>query len=133
MPGIGPPSLMVPVSLGELADKLTILEIKRVRIQHPQSLKNVEHEYGLLLALWNSAAPADRELSELREALKAVNEALWQIEDDIRGHERRADFGPEFVNLARAVYRTNDSRSALKRKINQLFNSEIVEEKSYGG
>jgi uncharacterized protein DUF6165 len=128
-----PLNLMVPVSLGELADKLTILGIKRVRIKDPEGLKNVEREYGLLLALWNSAAPGDTELCALRDALQAINQTLWKIEDDIRDHERRGDFGPEFVELARAVYRTNDSRSAIKRKINQLFNSEIVEEKSYSG
>lgn len=128
----GPLSVMIPVSLGELADKLTILGIKRARLKDPERLQNVEREYRLLMDRWSAGAPDDPELSELRDALRAVNESLWQIEEDIRDHERRGDFGPEFVKLARAVYRNNDSRSAIKRKINQRFNSEIVEEKSYG-
>jgi hypothetical protein len=124
-------TLMVPVSLGELTDKITILKIKRARIKNAESLKNVEHEYGLLLQLWASVAPDDRELCDLRDALQAVNETLWQIEDDIRGHEKRGDFGAGFIELARAVYGNNDRRSAIKRQINQRFNSAIIEEKSY--
>lgn len=123
---------MIPVSLGELADKLSILMIKRLRITDADRLKNIEHEYRLLNELWQSAAPRDRELSQLCDALRAVNETLWRIEDDIRGHERSGDFGADFVKLARAVYVNNDARSAIKRKINQRFNSDIVEEKSYG-
>jgi hypothetical protein len=123
---------MVPVSLGELADKITILRIKLARIKDAGRLKNIEREYGLLLDIWASAAPDERELHDLQDALQAVNEALWQVEDDIRAHEHRGDFGPEFVRLARAVYVNNDRRSAIKRTINQRFGSEIIEEKSYG-
>ena len=126
------PPLMIPVSLGELADKLSILSIKRVRITDAAALKNVEREHAVLLDLWKRAAPDSHELSALQGALQAVNQALWQIEDDIRGHEHRGDFGPEFVKLARAVYLSNDERAAIKRKINQQFNSDIVEEKFYG-
>lgn len=124
-------TVMVPLSLGELTDKITILKIKCARITDADRLRNVEHEYRLLLDLWASAAPDDPALSELRSALQAVNETLWQVEDDIRDHERRGDFGPAFVELARAVYRNNDRRAAIKRQISQRFNSEIVEEKSY--
>ena len=124
-------TLMVPVSLGELTDKITVLKIKCARIKDDERLKNVEHEYRLLLDLWASVAPDDRELSDLRDALQAINEILWQVVDDIRDHERRGDFGREFIELARAVYRNNDRRSAIKRKISQRFNSSIIEEKSY--
>ena len=78
-------------------------------------------------------APDDHQLSALQANLQAVSQVLWHIEDDIREHERRGDCGPEFVKLARAVYFNNDERSAIKRKINQQFNSDIVEEKFYGG
>jgi hypothetical protein len=81
--------------------------------------------------LWASAVPDDQDLSDLRAALQAINETLWQVEDDLRDHERRGDFGPGFVDLARAVYRNNDRRAAIKREINQRFNSDLVEEKSY--
>jgi hypothetical protein len=124
-------TLTVPISLGELTDKITILEIKCARITDPDRLHNVEHEYRLLSDLWGSSVPDDQELSDLRAALQAINQTLWQVEDDLRDHERRGDFGPGFVDLARAVYRNNDRRAAIKREINQRFNSDLVEEKSY--
>ena len=126
-----PENVMAPVAFGELIDKITILEIKRARIADPERLRNVEHEYRLLSELWAAAAPDSPELTALRNDLQAVNEALWQIEDDIRDHERRADFGPGFIALARSVYHQNDRRAALKRAINLWFKSAIVEEKSY--
>ena len=121
----------VPVAFGELIDKITILEIKRARITDPARLRNVEHEYRLLLDMWTSATPADPGLDDLRAALQTVNEVIWGIEDDIRDHERRGDFGPAFVALARGVYHNNDRRAALKREVNERLNSAIVEEKSY--
>ncbi|HWY62634.1 MAG TPA: DUF6165 family protein [Rhizomicrobium sp.] len=124
-------TLLIPISLGELTDKITILEIKRARITDPDRWHNVEHEYGLLVNLWNSVIPDDQELSDLRTALKAINETIWQVENDIRYHESRGDFGPGFVDLARAAYRNNDRRSAIKSEINRRFNSTIVEEKFY--
>jgi len=124
-------SLLVAVSWGELFDKITILEIKRVRLTDPAQCANVAHEYDRLCAARDAALPPDADIDADLAALRAVNEALWEIEDDIRGCERRKDFGPKFVALARAVYRNNDRRAAIKRRINDALGSEIVEEKSY--
>ena len=110
-------SLLIPVSWGELVDKLTILELKLARIADPAALVNVRHEHDLLRAI---AAPAldDPALAAPVAALRAVNAMLWEIEDAIRRHEARGDFGEGFVALARAVYRRNDERAAIKRAIN---------------
>ena len=124
-------TVTVPIAFGELIDKITILEIKRARIKDADRLRNVEREYQLLLGLWTSAVPDHPKLSELREALQSVNETIWQIEDDIRDHEWRKDFGPGFIALARGVYHNNDRRAAIKREINHCLNSAIIEEKSY--
>ena len=119
------------ISVGEWIDKLTILEIKLAEILERDKLANVRREYETLLA----AAPAEllsrAEIAELRERLKAVNAELWRIEDEIRVKERARDFGDEFIALARAVYVTNDRRAALKREINRVAGSGLVEEKSY--
>jgi hypothetical protein len=125
-------SPLVPVSWGELIDKITILEIKQERIAAPEARANVAREYRLLR---EAAGPvADREgVATLRAELKAVNEALWEIEDEIRAREADGDFGDEFVSLARSVYKRNDRRAALKRRLNMLLGSELVEEKSYAG
>jgi hypothetical protein len=121
------------ISVGEWIDKLTILEIKLAEILERDKLANVRREYETLLA----AAPAElltrAEIAAARARLKAVNAELWRIEDEIRVKERARDFGDEFIALARAVYVTNDRRAALKREINQLSMSELVEEKSYAG
>ncbi len=121
------------ISVGEWIDKLTILEIKLAEILERDKLANVRREYEALLA----AAPAElltrAEIAQAREKLKAVNAELWRIEDEIRVKERARDFGDEFIALARAVYVTNDRRAALKRDINLLSASELVEEKSYAG
>lgn len=119
-----------PVSWGELADKITILEIKAERIQDDVKRVNVEKELRLLrekLAL----APASDALSTLIDALRAVNLELWVIEDDIRDCERDKNFGARFIELARAVYIKNDRRAALKKEINLMLDSGIIEEKSY--
>jgi hypothetical protein len=120
----------VPVSWGELVDKITILEIKAERIDEPAKRDNVQRELDLLVAR-RAAAPASADLARLTADLKAVNLELWVIEDDIRDCERAADFGPRFIALARAVYHTNDRRAALKKDINALLGSAIQEEKSY--
>jgi hypothetical protein len=121
-----------PISWGELFDKLTILELKAERITASAALANVRHELAALQAIeLQTAAPAG--LSTLRAELANVNLTLWEIEDGIREQEQAQDFGPKFVELARAVYRVNDERAAIKRRINLLLGSEIVEEKSYAG
>jgi tetratricopeptide (TPR) repeat protein len=122
--------LLVEVSAGELLDKLTVLRIKSKRISDPQKLKNIRVEMDALAGV-RASLPPSRELTVLEEQLARVNEQLWEIEDSIRGCECEGDFGPRFVELARSVYRTNDRRAALKRAINELLGSVIVEEKSY--
>ena len=123
-------SPLVPVSWGELLDKLTILEIKKARIDTPEARANVEREWTLLSAIAGrvTAAPG---VEPLLAELRQVNEALWKIEDAIRDREAEQDFGADFVALARSVYRENDRRAAVKRRINLLLKSELVEEKSY--
>lgn len=124
--------IQIPVSYGELIDKITILEIKQVRIADPVKRGNVSHELTLLQAVWDASAAAQgAAIDDLRAALKAVNEALWQIEDDIRDKERQQDFDDGFIALARAVYHQNDRRAALKREINLRLGSTLIEEKSY--
>lgn len=124
-------AVMVPVATGELFDKLSILEIKAERIGDPARLLAVEHELRLLAAIRDALGLSGADLDAAIAELKAVNEALWAIEDDIREHEARADFGPSFIALARSVYRTNDRRAELKRAINLLTGSSISEQKSY--
>ena len=119
------------ISVGEWVDKLTILEIKLAEILERDKLDNVRREYEALL----TAAPAEwlarTEIAELRARLKAVNADLWRIEDEIRLKEREQAFDEEFIALARAVYVTNDARAALKRDINRVTHSGLIEEKSY--
>ncbi len=123
--------LSIPVSPGELLDKLTILEIKAERIREADKLANVRRELALLDAVWRDAALETEPVGRLRAELKQVNEALWQIEDDIREQERSGRFGERFIALARSVYVTNDRRAAIKKAINVELGSAIVEEKSY--
>jgi hypothetical protein len=119
---------VVPVSWGELFDKIAILEIKRVRLRSPTAVANTERELAALSAAVTRSPPG---LAELRAALAAVNQRLWTIEDRIREKEAQGDFGPEFVALARSVYRENDERVRIKRAINVLLGSGLVEEKQY--
>jgi hypothetical protein len=121
----------IPVSPGELIDKLVILEIKEARITDPAKLKNVSHALELLRKVMADKVPPSQELATLTKALKTENAALWDIEDTIRLHERRKDFGAGFVELARSVYLKNDERARLKRAIDDLLGSELVEVKSY--
>jgi len=121
---------LVPVSWGELLDKISILEIKSERIGNAYALANVRRELDRLAAAAGAAIDQPGLVEPLRR-LKAVNAALWEIEDAIRVKEREGDFGDGFVALARSVYRRNDERAAVKREINDLLESELVEEKSY--
>ncbi len=121
----------IPVSWGELVDKVTILEIKGERIADATKLKHVRQELRLLLDVLARDSALSLEGAKIRKALRAVNERLWDVEDAIRVCERRQDFGPDFIELARSVYRLNDQRFAHKRRINELAGSRLVEEKSY--
>jgi len=123
--------LLIPVSPGELIDKLTILDIKSERISDPSKLANVQRERGLLEQAWLDSGLETAAVRALRAELKAVNEKLWDIEDEIRDEERAARFGERFIELARAVYVTNDARAEIKKAINHALGSVIVEEKSY--
>ena len=123
--------IKVEISPGELIDKITILEIKIEKISDPDKLKNIKNEYRLLQQTYDKCIPASQEIRRLISKLKAVNEKLWMIEDDIRDCERRKDFDKGFIELARSVYKNNDTRARLKREINMILDSKIVEEKSY--
>jgi hypothetical protein len=120
-----------PCSFGELIDKITILRIKTERIGEPHKLANVHRELAMLERLAREDGAAAPSIDHLTDKLAAVNARLWAIEDTIRTCERDGDFGPRFVALARSVYRENDTRAAIKRAINTLTNSALVEEKSY--
>ncbi|MBT5109004.1 MAG: hypothetical protein HOM25_10000 [Rhodospirillaceae bacterium] len=124
-------TISVAVSWGELIDKITILEIKRENMTDPDQLANVGKEYELLTATRDAALPDDADMENDAKALKLINETLWKIEDDIRDCERAQDFGETFIDLARSVYRINDRRAGIKRRINETLGSELVEEKSY--
>jgi len=123
--------ITVPISPGELLDKITILRIKSQRMTDPVKLENVRIELNALEEVWRDSRFNQTQVAADIAALQSVNERLWTIEDDIREQERRKDFGPEFVRLARAVYVENDARAAIKRRINTSLGSSIVEEKSY--
>ena len=124
-------SLLIPVSAGELIDKITILRVKSERIGDPAKEANVRKELALLEKVCVQTIGAIEGLGPLTAELFAVNAALWDIEDGKRDCERRQDFGPAFIALARSVYIENDRRAAIKRRINDLTGSDIVEEKSY--
>jgi Family of unknown function (DUF6165) len=123
--------ILVPTSPGELIDKLTILRLKAEKITDPVKLANVRHEQASLQRTADAALPPSAELARLWEQLYQINAALWVIEDEIRECESRADFGADFIRLARAVYVTNDQRAAVKKRINLTLGSAIIEEKSY--
>lgn len=124
-------SVLVPVSWGEVIDKITILEIKAGRLTDPAKCANVARELAELVAVRDREFPGHDGLARLAAELKVINEELWVVEDDIRACERAKAFGERFVALARAVYVTNDRRAAVKRRINDLLGSTLVEEKSY--
>ena len=124
-------TILVEIAPGELIDKITILEIKAEHITDTAKLANVRTELDILAAARDKAIPGSAELAGLTGQLKQVNQALWDIEDDIRLCEKAKDFGPKFIELARSVYFQNDRRAAVKRQINELLGSRIIEEKAY--
>ena len=119
------------ISPGELIDKITILEIKMDRITEDTKLKNIKTEWDTLNQSRANKILISAQLEELTAELKAINETLWVIEDDIRECEHRKEFGEAFITLARSVYLNNDHRARVKRKINELLGSRLIEEKSY--
>ena len=126
-------NIRVPVSPGELLDKITILEIKAEKIDDHEKLRNVETELDLLTRIWKQSSVDNSTVDELKQSLKATNLELWSIEDRIRIKEAHKEFDQEFVELARSVYQQNDKRADAKKEINVLLESEIMEEKSYVG
>ena len=124
-------AIMVEVAPGEMIDKITILAIKSERIEDEEKLANVRHELRVLLSRRDRGIPSSPELDELTAKLRDINEILWKIEDDIRDCESAKNYSQNFIDLARAVYITNDQRANLKRQINVLLGSNIIEEKSY--
>lgn len=124
-------TILTPTSPGELIDKLTILRIKSEQIADEVKLSNIHHEQDVLAKVAQDSIPDSSELRSLWDELYAINSKLWAIEDDIRACEANKDFGPTFIELARAVYFTNDLRAVVKKKINLLLGSDLVEEKSY--
>jgi len=124
-------AVKVEISPGELIDRITILEIKAARIGDEAKRANIGVELSELTAARQAAVPLSDRLTALTGELKEVNEALWDIEDEIRALEAAVEFGPAFIELARSGYKTNDRRSALKRKINELLGSRLIDEKSY--
>ncbi len=124
-------SPQVPISWGELFDKITILQIKLENLTSKDALENVEREFQPLRSIFIKYFPENTQAKQLEEELKQINQQLWDIEDKIRDKERNRSFDDEFIQLARSVYIINDERSRIKRKINHFFGSEFVEEKSY--
>jgi hypothetical protein len=122
---------LVPISSGELLDKISILRIKDERIEDLEQLQNVRHELRLLQKAVEALPATEDQVEDWLEELVEVNGQLWEIEDDIRACEAAEDFGPRFIELARSVYRTNDVRARIKREINEATGSDLVEEKSY--
>ena len=123
--------IRVPISPGELIDKITILQIKSARITDPQKVANVRTELGLLETTWRESPFSTSDIDAEWASLRRINEKLWDVEDKLRDKERDRTFDQEFIDLARSVYFTNDERAAVKREINQKLGSKIVEEKSY--
>jgi Family of unknown function (DUF6165) len=123
--------ILVPISPGELLDKITILRIKSARMSDAAKLTNVRHELQLLEKTWADSVPVRVDLAADELALETVNASLWDIEDQIREEEAAMRFGARFIELARAVYVTNDERAAIKKRINAALGSALSEEKSY--
>ena len=124
-------TLLIPISLGELFDKITILQIKLENLQDKNALKNVKIEYDQLCIIYDKNFLEDANAKNLMTDLKQINQKLWNIEDEIRDKERNKIFDLKFIELARSVYIINDERSRIKRNINETFGSELIEEKSY--
>jgi len=124
-------NISVPISPGELLDKITILEIKVEQITDKEKLQNIETELKLLLEIWKQSSFNNDDLQPLKQDLKTNNQNLWDIEDKIRIKELNKEFDQKFIELARSVYIQNDKRAATKREINKQLGSKIIEEKSY--
>ncbi len=124
-------TIQATLSYGEFLDKLTILEIKKQRITDPDKLKNIQNELDSVMAAWENCPASKVDISTELAALKAINEKLWVIEDDIRDKERQQNFDQGFIDLARSVYFENDTRAKIKRDINLKLGSDLIEEKSY--
>ncbi len=124
-------SIRVEIPVGDFLDKLTILEIKAERIRDPDKLTNIHRELDVLRETWKASPYFGQDITTEYTELKTVNERLWDIEDDIRDEERTRSFGERFIELARAVYLTNDRRAEIKRLLNLKLGSTLVEEKSY--
>jgi hypothetical protein len=123
--------ISVPISWGELVDKITILEIKMDRIKDAEKLVNINRELQSLRLIFEKGCSEPEKIGQVKAELREVNEKLWMIEDDIRKCEKEKDFSQRFIELARAVYINNDKRAELKREINTVLKSELFEEKSY--
>ncbi|MBK47947.1 MAG: hypothetical protein CMI94_02840 [Pelagibacteraceae bacterium] len=123
--------ILIPASSGELIDKITILKIKKKKISNKTKLKNINNELNLLNDIYKKSFGKGKKIILYEEQLLNINKKLWVIEDKIRFEESKKNFGKEFVDLARQVYLNNDERSKIKKKINKLTGSHIVEEKSY--
>lgn len=123
--------ILIPISPGELLDKITILRIKSERIRDAEKLTNVQKELKMLDSIWSENVEEDDTIRHLTEELTSINTSLWEIEDDIRDEERQRRFGERFIELARSVYITNDRRADAKKRINQHLGASIIEEKSY--
>lgn len=119
-----------PLSIGELVDKITILEIKKQNINDQDKLKNVKFELDTLNSIFNKLNVKNKISNEIK-SLREINKKLWVIEDDIRDEERKSKFGDSFIKLARSVYFTNDKRAEIKKNINLKTNSGLIEEKAY--
>jgi len=124
-------TIQVDVSFGEFLDKISILEIKSERIKDENKLKNVNKELALLRGLWQACPASATDIQDEMMRLKRINEKLWEIEDDIREKERGREFDEKFIELARAVYYSNDERAAIKHELNMKLGSGLIEEKSY--
>lgn len=122
---------MVPVSWGELIDKLTILEIKQKYIKSHNQIENIKIEYSYLSLVFKKECKNKKTIAELKEKLKKINQNLWNVEEKIRYKDLNNKFDNEFISLAKKVYKFNDKRSYLKKQINIKLNSELIEEKSY--
>jgi len=125
------PLLVVEISAGELLDKITILRLKQQKISDPGKLANVRAELEALEAVWQRAIAESPQLDLLAAELQQINTRLWDVEDDIRACEAAGDFGAVFIELARSVYHLNDRRGDIKRRINLLLGSRLIEEKQY--
>jgi uncharacterized protein YukE len=124
-------SIKIELSVGELLDKITILQIKSERISDKAKLENINKELSVLQSQWETSSYSQNNLDKETRELKSINEELWDIEDKIRDKEREQAFDQEFIELARSVYFTNDKRADIKHVINSKTGSELTEEKSY--